>query len=222
MQKDEHRLVPRFPLPKEKVKFFFKESQPIFAVRDISSSGLGISLLEFGDVAFFPEGSACEAELKLDGEPLKVHLKVARTSAWSVGFTFEEMAAPVREKILQFIDPLQIGASLKSVDKKGAPEAFLLGMSAWYHGNSATDLFFWGDSRGGVHKALLCVGSHFWQWQEAGGVSTGEVSRQEGDRVALHRDATLDLRMVNLTRKVLEHADAVDSRLRSFLRERLN
>jgi len=220
MLNEELRVVPRFPLPKEKMKFVFDEGDRVFAVRDISSRGLGISLLEFGESLLFPEGYVCRAELKLGGEPMMVKVKVARVSAWSVGFTFDSLTEDQQARIDAFVDPLHIGTSLRLVDKRGAPGAFQQGMSAWYHGDSGADLFFWNDQRGGLQKVLFCLGRRFWEWQESGGVSTGEVRRQEADNVVLHRDATPDPKTRMLVRKVLEHAEVLDYRLVSFLREK--
>ena len=216
----EQRVVPRYPLPKEKMKFVFEEGEKVFAVRDISTRGIGISLLEFGESLLFPVGYECKAELKLDLEPLLVKMRVTRTSAWSVGFQFEDLQAEQEAQIRSFVDPLHIGRSLQMVDKRGAPDAFLQGMSAWYHGDSGTDLFLWNDQRGGLSRSLLCLGRKFWEWDSLGGVSTGEVQRLEGDKVALHRDVTPDPKTRALVRKVLEHAEVLDYRLVSFLRDK--
>lgn len=220
MRSEELRVVPRYPLPKEKMKFVFDEGEKVFAVRDISSRGLGISLLEFSESLFFPEGYHCKAELRLDGAPLLVTVRVTRVNAWSVGFVFENLTPEQQERVDAFVDPLHIGTSLRLVDRKGAPDAFLQGMSAWYHGDSGSDFFFWNDQRGGLQKALLCLGRRFWEWHEANGVSTGEVQRLEGDKVALHKDATPDPKTRALVRKVLEHAEVLDYRLVSFLKDK--
>lgn len=215
------RVVPRFPLPKEKMKFVFAEGEKIFAVRDISLRGLGISLLEFGDSLYFPVDYRCQAELNLDdGPPMLVHVRVKRVNAWSVGFMFEDTDPAQEARIRAFVDPLHIGATLKLVDPRGAPEAFGAGLTAWYHGDSATDLFLWNDPRGGVRRALFCNGDRYWEWDESAGPATGEIERREGDQVALRKDATPEPRMRGLVRKVLEHAEVLDYRLVSFLKER--
>lgn len=192
----------------------------MFAVRDVSSLGLGISLLEYGESLLFPEGYECAAELKLDGDLLVVKVKVARASAWAVGFTFLDLSPEQGERINAFIDPLQIARSLKPVDQKGVPDAFLRGMSSWYHGDPATDLFVWNDSRGGLQRALFCSGRRYWEWDEGLGVSTGEMQRLEGDKVVMHKDVTPDPRTRASFRKVLEHAEVLDYRLVSFLKEK--
>ena len=214
------RVVPRFPLPKEKMKFVFDEGEKIFAVRDISTRGLGISLLEFDESLYFSPNYRCQAELKIDGEPMLVRVRVARVNAWSVGFEFEELSPDQQERIRSFVDPLHIGATLKPVDKRGAPEAFNQGLGAWYHGEAATDLYLWNDSRGGLQRALLCSGQRYWEWEEGNGVSTGNLERRDGEKVYLQRDATPEPRMRALVRKVLEHAEVLDYRLVSFLRDK--
>jgi PilZ domain len=216
----EQRQVPRFPLPKEKMKFVFEEGEKIFAVRDISTLGLGISLLEFGESLLFPAGYTCRAELKLDDETLLVGVKVARVAAWGVGFTFEGLSTEQQRKIQEYVNPLHIAHSLKQVDPAGAPDAFLRGMSNWYHGDSGVDLFFWGGKRGGVNRALFCFGRRFWEWDESEGVATGDIQRLEGDNVVLCKDSTPDPRIREMVRKLLEHAEVLDYRLVSFLKEK--
>ncbi len=217
---EEQRVVPRYPLPKEKMKFIFDDHEKVFAVRDISSRGIGISLLEYGESLLFPQGFLCTAELKLEGEPMFVKVRVARVSAWTVGLLFDEISPEQSERISGFIDPLHIARSLKKVDQKGAPDAFLRGMSSWYHGDSATDLFIWNGSRGGRSRALFCFGRKCWEWDESLGVSTGEMQRLEGDKVVMHKDVTPEPRTRVAVRKVLEHADVLDYRLVNFLKEK--
>lgn len=220
MHPEEQRLVPRYPLPKEKMKFVFEDCEKVFAVRDISALGIGISLLEYGESLLFPEGYECTAELNLEGELLNMKVRVVLVSAWTVGLRFEELAPEQREKIDAFIDPLHIARSLKKVDQKGAPDAFLRGMSQWYHGDPATDLFLWNGAQGGVNRFLYCSGRKYWEWDESLGVSTGEMQRLEGDKVVMHRDVTPDPRTCQSFRKVLEHAEVLDYRLVSFLKEK--
>jgi hypothetical protein len=217
---EEQRVVPRYPLPREKTKFVFDECEKVFAVRDISSRGIGISLLEYAESLLFYVGYRCTAELKLDSEPMLVKVRVARVSAWTVGLVFEELTPEQQAKVETFVDPLHVARSLKKVDQQGAPDAFLRGMSSWYHGDSGTDLFLWGDSRGGLNRALFCHGRKYWEWDSSLGVSTGEMQRLEGDNVVMHREATPDPRTCLAARKILEHADVLDYRLVSFLKDK--
>jgi hypothetical protein len=216
----EQREVPRYPLPKEKMKFYFEELDKVFAVRDISSKGLGISLLEYGESLLFPEGYRCKAELKLEDDPFQVQVRVMHVTAWTVGFVFEELGAEERRKVESFLDPLHVARSLRKVDQSGAPEAFLRGISSWFHGDSGTDLFLWNGAEGGISRTLFCFGRKYWEWDETLGVSTGEIQRLEGEKVVMQKDVTPDPRTCIMVRKVLEHTEVLDYRLVTFLKEK--
>ena len=163
----------------------------------------------------------CKAELKIDqSEPIQVTVRVVRVNAWSVGFQFESLPEDYMAKIRDFVNPIHIGSSLRLVSDKVAPEAFLQGMSAWYHGASGSDLFLWGDKRGGISRALFSLGKNFWEWTDSSGVATGEMERLEGDKVVMHKDATPDPKIRTVVRKVLEHTTVLDYRLVSFLKEK--
>ena len=116
--------------------------------------------------------------------------------------------------------PFTWGRSLRKVEPTGAPDAFLRGLTSWFHGDSGTDVFFWGGNRGGLSRALFCFGRKYWEWDDAQGVATGEIQRLEGDKVVLHREATPDPKTCKAVRKVLEHAEVLDYRLVTFLKEK--
>ena len=64
--------------------------------------------------------------MKLGREPTLVKVQVARVSAWSVGFMFEELTPEQNEMIHAFIDPLHVGSSLRLVDRAAASLTKLL------------------------------------------------------------------------------------------------
>ena len=218
---DKQRLVPRYPLPKEKAKFFFEEGEKVFALRDISLKGIGINFLEHNEVLFFPLGYHCKAELKLDDHSFLVDLKVARSSAWAAGFTFENLAHDLETKIIAIIDPLRIARSLRPVDPKAKPEGFFQGISSWYHGDSSTDLYFWHDTRGGLERALLLLGEDFWEWSLQEGIRTGRLERLQGDNAELRYDQSRQNRLHYKAQKILEHAESLDYRLVNFLQQQI-
>lgn len=230
---EEQRLVPRFPLPREQVKFFFDDFEAIdgdaatkprvFAVRDISINGIGIGLLEIGEALLFPVHSFCRAELKIAGIIVTVRLKVARIGAWSIGFVFVDLPEDIKNLISTFIHPLRIGKSMKAVAVNLAPAAFAAGISNWYHGESATDLYFWSNARGGVERVLLCMGQKFWEWDDRADngakVRTGTLDFLETDKVDLHFDKSISQDIQGLAIKVLEHTEVLDYRLVNFLKD---
>lgn len=230
---EEQRLVPRFLLAKEQAKFFFegfdgldnKDDSPgkIFAVRDISASGIGIGLLELGEALLFPVGSFCRAELKFGASLLSVRLKVARINAWSIGFVYVDLPKEIEEAITAFIQPLRVARSMKKVDVTKISSSFAAGISTWYHGDSATDLYFWTNARGGVEKLLLCMGKNFWEWSEtprvAENIRTGTFDFLEGDRAEFHYHPRASGEIMEMAIKILEHIEGMDYRLVNFLKD---
>lgn len=216
----EQRTVPRYPLPKERLKITYHDGEKVFALRDLSLRGLGISLLEVGEALLFPVGFQCSCELHIGAEILMLPLRVARMSAWSIGFTFVGLTRAQEDKIRNFIDPMRIGATLRKIDDRVAPEAFLQGLNAWYHGDSATDLFIWNDPRGGIQRALMSVGSKFWEWNRDTQIRTGAIEYIDDNRVLMRGDPNPDILLQHFVHKVFDHAEAVDFRLLSFLKEK--
>lgn len=218
---ERRRVVPRYPLPQEKIKFFFEGVERVFGVRDISLKGLGITLLDHGEVLLFPVGFHCEAELKFGAEPLRVNLQVARTSAWAVGFTFEELSSAAAAAIERSIQPIRVGKSLRGVPSALAEQASSRGISAWYHGDGNTNLYLWFDRRGGIERAMLCLGDHVWDWSQEHGVRTGTLEQMEGLDMKVNYDHAMSRSTALVARGVFENADVLDFRLTKFLLEQL-
>jgi hypothetical protein len=218
----EQRQVPRFPLPKEQVKIFMdNDYAKVCAIRDMSETGLGISLLEPGEVLLFPLGQEYNAELKLGEDTFRITLVVRRVSAWSVGLEFLHDNVDLALKIGQFLNPMVIGKSLKKVALQLNPDVADFGLSSWYHGAAGTDLYFWSDARGGVDRVLLCFGDHFWEWSLENNQRTGSFEREDGSRANFSFDLNLSAEMRALAFKILEHGEVLDYRLVSFLKDQV-
>ncbi len=218
---EQQRLVPRYPLPREKVKLFFEDGERVFGIRDISTKGIGITLLEHGEALLFPVGFEYNLELKLGGEPFRARAKVVRASAWAAGFVFENLDDRSKTRIERCIEPIRVAKSLKPVPQGLLHQSRTQGVSAWYHGDGASDLYLWFDKRGGLEKALLAVGERVWEWQNGQGVATGSLEPMEDQALRVVYDAKRDADMLQLASDVLENAEVLDFRLQKFLKEQL-
>jgi hypothetical protein len=105
------------------------------------------------------------------------------------------------------------------VENKAAPELLGEEISRWYHGDMGTDIFFWNDARGGVERALFCLGDEFWEWTENSYPKTGRLERAEKEQAKFHYHATPAKRLQERVRLILEHVDVLDYRLVNFLNE---
>lgn len=218
---EERRAVPRFPLPKERVKVFFDTREKVFSVRDLSAHGLGIGLAESSEGQYFTVGATIRCELKLGKEALPLRVIVRRIGPWSVGCEFADATSELSSRIESVLNPLRIAKSLQAVKLDAGPEAFAAGISAWYHGDSATDLYLWHDVRGGVSRVLLCMNGRFWEWADRQRSRTGSFERKSPEKAEFTYDSSPDPVMRSLAAKVLEHQEVLDYRLVNFLKEQV-
>lgn len=218
---EEKRLVPRYPLPKERVKIFFDKKEKVFGLRDLSLKGVGIGLVEGSEAQLFTLGEVLRVELRLGKKTLPLRLLVKRISPWSIGCEFADPDTELSEQISAMLDPLRIAKSLQKVDTNLSPDAFAAGISAWYHGDSATDLYLWHDARGGVARVVLCLNGCFWEWLDRQRPRTGRYERKAGDQVEFSYDSITNEATRALAAKVLEHQEVLDYRLVSFLRDQM-
>lgn len=219
---EDRRVLPRFPLHSEQVKIHMESYERIFALRDLSLSGVGIDLLEHGDVLLFPEKKDCKAELHLQGEWFQIDLKVARNGAASVGFSFVEPSDELRKRIEDFLDPIRIGNSLKQISMENAPEAFGEGITRWYHGESNADLYLCENAEGQPFRVLLTWNGLFLEWVNGEELRTGELEHEQGSKVLLHYDQTTRHSTIYQGRKILENAPILDYRLVDLMQRQLS
>ncbi len=215
-------MLPRFPLHSEQVKIHMDSYERIFALRDISLSGMGIDLLEHGDVLLFPQAKNCDAELHFQGEWFKVELTVARNGAASVGFSFVNPSEELRQRVETFLDPIRIGQSLKQISMENAPEAFGEGITRWYHGESNADLYLCENVEEIPHRVLLTWNGLFLEWTSNDGLRTGELEHEQGSKVLLHYTEQPKHATIYQGRKILENAPVLDYRLVDLMRRHLS
>jgi hypothetical protein len=191
--------------------------EKVFALRDLSSQGLGIDLSEHGEVLLFPLGQHYSARLNLGGDLFAVELEVKRIEAANVGFKFLGLGDVLERKIEETVSPLRIAATLKSIRTGDIPESFREGVDAWFHGEMNTDLFFWIDGDGLPTKVVLLWNGNFWEWTSSLGTRTGEAVLDFNRKIDLHPDPRALHSRIYQARKILENAEEVDYRWVEFL-----
>ena len=213
----DRRRLPRYPIHHETLKLELQGASKVFAVRDLSSAGVGIELLEHSEVLLFPEATRYEAELNLDGSTFPVKLQVARNGAATVGFEFIEPTEDLLTAVRDFIDPLHISHSLREIAVKDAPDAYGEGISLWYHGDLNTDLYLWLDAGGKILRALLTWNGVFWEWSGEEGSQTGALVHDQDGKSDLTYDPMPQHKTVYQARKILENASVIPQGLVDFL-----
>lgn len=213
----ERRELPRFPIRNEKIKIRLDDVEKVFAIRDLSLSGVGIELTEHTEILLFPVGDAMTAELNLRGERFSIEITVRRIDAASVGFSFQGLSAALQEEIGSTLDPLRIGGSLRLMPASDDPRAERQGISRWYHGDLNTELYLWMGMGEDVQRALLLWNSFVWEWSPATGLRTGTSVPTFEKKQEIQYDPMPQHMAVYQARKILENAPVLDYRLVDFL-----
>lgn len=209
-----YQQLPHHPLQVETIKLTTEKGEKVFPVRHLSKSGLALDLLELGDEQLFLE-KEYQGEFHTEGTACKLVLKIDERRSHCAHFSFIR-PNPQIEKAMDFLlNPARIGKSLKHVPVGIIPEAS--GMSYWYHGAMASDLFVWGEIEKGISHALLCWNSFFLEWTPNQEHQTGTSVKSKEDRISLqYHDSPLH-HIIYEGKKILEKAHSVDSRLVEFL-----
>lgn len=213
----ERRELPRFPIRRESIRFFYPGLEKVFALRDISLGGVGVELAEPGELLLLTPGLELEAELRLVGDAYRVKLTVQRVDAASAGCRFRDNSPELKERVQSLIDPLRIAASLRAIAPTDSVEAEREGVTHWYHGDLGTDLYLWLDTKKVPLRALLLWNSFVWEWSTSLGARSGRMVPTFQNKQEIEFDSSIQHATVYQARKILENAEVLDYGLKQFL-----
>jgi hypothetical protein len=159
--------------------------QDILLIREISAKGFstevsprGFERLETGDVY--------DARIRYLGEIHDLQAKVAWKLDGFVGFEIVNAERSTLLFIKRLLRPIEIAASLQSVEA-----SFLNGegegsAKTWYHGDEESDLYVWHHPDTSELKAWqLAIGEQYVEWSDASGLRTGSLIGVQGRQVLM-------------------------------------
>jgi hypothetical protein len=146
----EQRLARRFPLGQESPlsAWLVTPSGKIAAqILNLSSSGAGL-VLPINSVSP-PDGQTCHIVLKIEDNELSLKAKVARTHAHpdglGIGLDLTDNDYASRRNLVQLLEPIEIGSSLRSVDRKSVSQTEPGLLSIRYFSSTSCTLTIWRD-----------------------------------------------------------------------------
>ena len=146
----EQRLAQRFQLGDESplsAWLITPQAKIVARVLDLSSAGAGLVIPSQPDNPV--NGQQCRVVLKIDDEELSLEAKVARTHAHpdglSVGLDLTENDYSSRRNLVQLLEPIEIGSSLRSVDRKSVSQTEPGLLSIRYFSSTSCTLTIWRD-----------------------------------------------------------------------------
>lgn len=146
--KQEQRFARRFALSPESplLAWFVTEQSKISSrLLDLSSAGAGLVIP--ADAHSPTAGQLCRIEIGIEGEKLDLSARVARThphpEGLGVGLDLTENDYPTRRNLVQLLEPIEIGGSLQSVDRKSVSQTEPGLLSIRYFSSTSTTLTIW-------------------------------------------------------------------------------
>lgn len=183
----ERRRLPRLSLSGE--QFRLAQNGKIFAVIDLSQTGMALRVIDPEDFRLFSIAAVIEGQLNVKREKFPITARVRHVRRDSVGCEFESLPAVTEACLKQFLDPETLGRDLRPLPTSGQS-------TLWYHGPSGTDLLLWRGLDGQYHRLMLYVQGSFIQWEAEGGLSTGSAS--SSDEISeMHGIVRLETLMLN-------------------------
>lgn len=146
----EQRLARRFQIGEASpltASLITPQVKIVARVLDLSSAGAGLVIPSQSDIP--ANGQPCRVILNIDDETLSLEAKVARTHArpdgLSVGLDLTENTYSTRRNLVQLLEPIEIGSSLRSVDHKSVSQTEPGLLSIRYFSSTSSTLTVWRD-----------------------------------------------------------------------------
>jgi len=183
-EKHEKRVLPRFPFCY--LTFKSDETARVYEVKDISHTGMQISLKE--------EGHHFQADSVLKGSIhwLGKNLDIAGTVKWStsnrLGVEFVKRRE-VMEKVQDFLNIKEIVKRLKPLHKVEGGLEIPPRLKYWLRSDGPVELFVWQHGDGEIAKVQVLFLEIFVEWEDGSGLKTGRIlSKRNVDSPLLTED----------------------------------
>ncbi len=183
-EKHEKRVLPRFPFCY--LTFKADESTRVYEVKDISSTGMQISLKDSS--SSFPTDSMLRGSIHWPGS----HMDISGTIKWStqnrLGVEFVKRRE-ILEQVGEFLKTNEIVKRLKPIHKVGGGLEIPPRLKYWLRADGPVELFIWQHGDGEISKVQVLFLDTFFEWEDGVGAKTGRIlSKRNVDSPLLSED----------------------------------
>jgi hypothetical protein len=181
----EKRILPRFPF----CYLIFKthdQHSPVFEVKDISHSGMQISLKN--GTHGYEEGRVLKGNINWHGNELEISGKVMWKTSTRMGIEFEKNSKASKE-IGDFLSIKNIVNSLRPIHKSNIGLEIPARLKYWLRGDGPVEIFVWQHSDGELSKIQILLMENFVEWEDGMGLRTGRaLSKRNADTPLITED----------------------------------
>jgi hypothetical protein len=178
-------VLPRFPFCYLTFKFS-NEEHHVFEVKDISHSGMQLSLKE--GTHNIKENEKIHGYLRWGGTELEITGSVKWHTSMRLGIEFSTQVS-TREEIDQLLDLAQVAKFMKPVHKFDFAEEVSASLKYWLRADGPVEIFVWRHNDGELSKFQILMMENFVEWEDVKGLKTARViSKRDIDTPLISED----------------------------------
>lgn len=183
-EKHEKRILPRFPFCY--LTFKSDDTSRVYEVKDISFSGMQISLKEDGHD--FKDNSNLKGHIHWMGKSLDISGTVKWHTPNRVGVEFVKRH-DVLEKVQNFLNINDMVSRLKPLHKVNDGLDIPARLKYWLRSDGPVELFVWQHGNGEISKFQVLFLDTFVEWEDGQDRKTGRIlSKRNVDSPLLNED----------------------------------
>ena len=172
----EKRVFPRFPYNFLTFKDNASESEHVYEVRDISYTGMQLSLKDGGHN--YRVGSKIGGEIHWRKAKLETFGIIKWVKDQRVGVAFEEKNENFSQEIQNFLGIDNILAGMRPVHLSPLTLELPANLKYWLRADGPFELFIWRHKDGEISRFQVIIMENFVEWEDCRGVKTGRVLKK--------------------------------------------
>jgi len=183
----EKRKLPRFHITP--CQFHDNELKKTFSVQDVSLGGLGIRLVDRGDLPAFAVATVHQGILKIEGLKLPCEFQVRYLRGSLIGAEWQNLNQALKDHLDQISHPKHLGMNLKAYDLPDSADTI------WYHNPIGVDLLLY-LSESKISRWTLYIHHSFISWEQDQAVRTGRALAEDEEGYA-HGIVRVETRLID-------------------------
>lgn len=208
----EKRILPRFPF--NYLIFKSNTNEPhVFAVKDISYSGMQLSLKDGGHS--FKNGEKLSGELHWKGAVLSLEADVKWVHGQRLGVKFSR-DEKFEEAITNFLSISNIVKSMRPLHLSPMDIEMPTGLKYWLQADGPVEIFIWSHAQSDISRFQLIMMDSFVEYQDGKGLKSGRVMTKRDldtplvteDEFVFEMDERLDDDRLSFAREIVSHLPA--------------
>lgn len=205
----EKRVLPRFPF-----SFLTFKAQNgverVFAVKDISFTGMQLSLMDGGHP--YKIGQMVKGELHWKGSVLDLEAKVKWVHGQRLGLKFNDEMTDLDRQIKEFLSIENIIKGMRPLHQASMDLELPSDLKYWLQADGPVEVFVWRHNDGEVSRFQIIMMDSFVEYQDGKGLKSGRVLTKrdldtplvQEDEFVFEMDETIEMDRLDFAKKIVD------------------